>query len=319
MLTKAAQETPDFRVRRISARLIPFVMLLCSLSVAALAQGSSASASNIPIPAAVLTRLQNQINSDSVEEKRSALFEIRNLRAESASRVALPALRDKDPRIRATAAGSVIFLPSSEAAAALLPLLNDKAEVVRTETSYALGKAHDRSATTELVRLMKSDKILEVRAAAAIGLGEIGDVSAIESLTGILKSRPKEDDEFLRRSAARSIGQIAQINVTGDPTVLTPQNFLPDKFKDLGSSDATGSVPQLYANAISVLTTVLGSKSETDDTRREAAFALGAIGDSASLEVLRRYISAPDPYLAEICKEAVLKIERRNKLAGKSN
>jgi len=279
-----------------------------------IAQSMTAPASDIDIPAAVLARLQSQITNGSVEEKRSALSEIRNLRAESASRIALPALRDKDEMVRATAAGSVIFLPSSsEAAVALLPLLNDKSPFVRTETSYALGKAHDRSATSELVRLMKNDKVLEVRTAAAIALGEIGDSSAIESLVGVLKPRPKEDDEFLRRSAARSIGQIAQINVTGDTTVLTPQNFLPEKFKDLGSSNATGAVPQIYAGGVDMLVRVLRNKDESDDTRREAAFALGAIGDPRSLDVLRGYVTSQDPYLAEICKEAILKIERRNK------
>jgi HEAT repeat protein len=303
-------------IARASTRLASLALLFLSLHVVTTAQSP---APDIAVAPAVLTRLQNQINQGSVEEKRSALFEIRNLRAESASRIAVPALRDQDAMVRATAAGSVIFLSKAEGTAALLPLLNDKSEFVRTEAAYALGKVGDRSATGGLVRLMKSDKILEVRTAAAVGLGGIGDISAIESLTAVLKSRPKEEDEFLRRSAARSIGQIAQINVTGDPAVLTPQNFLPNKFKDLGSSDATGPVPQIYSDAVDVLTTVLRNKNETDDTRREAAFSLGAIGDSRSLDVLRSYLSGPDPYLAEICKEAVLKIERRNKLAGNSD
>jgi len=315
-LTSLLIKSAKRKIARDSTRIAFLALLFCSLHILTLAQST---APNIAIPQAVLTRLQNQINQGSVEEKRSALLEIRNLRSESASRIAVPALHDEDAMVRATAAGSVIFLPKAEGSVALLPLLNDKSEFVRTETAYALGKVGDRSSTAELVRLMKSDKILEVRTAAAVGLGGVGDLSAIESLTGVLKSRPKEDDEFLRRSAARSIGQIAQINITGDPTVLTPQNFLPDKFKDLGSSDATGPMAQIYSNAVDVLTTVLRNTNETDDTRREAAFSLGAIGDSRSLDVLRGYLSSPDPYLAEICKEAVLKIERRNKLAGKND
>ena len=286
--------------------MILLALLFCSLTLTAWAQGTTPSS-------LVLTRLHNQINQGSVEEKRSALSEIRNLRSESASRIALPALSDKDAMVRATAAGSVIFLQKPEAASSLLPLLKDKSEFVRTETAYALGKIGDRSATGELVRLMKNDKILEVRTASTVALGQVGDTAAISELVAILKRSPTEDDDFLRRSAARSIGQIAQINVTGDPSVLTPQNFLPDKFKDLGSSDATGGVPQAYAAAIDILTAVLRNKNESDDTRREAAFALGAIGDPRSLAVLRGYVGSPDPYLAEICKEAILKIERRAK------
>jgi HEAT repeat protein len=58
---------------------------------------------------------------------------------------------------------------------------------------------------------------------------------------------------------------------------------------------------------------VLENNNESDDTRRESAFALGAIGDAAAKPVLQRFVSSPDPYLAEICREALLKIDRRTK------
>src|SRR5256885_9009410 len=47
------------------------------------------------------------IKSGSVEEKREALFQIRNLRSEEASRIALPALKDSSQIVRATATSSV--------------------------------------------------------------------------------------------------------------------------------------------------------------------------------------------------------------------
>jgi HEAT repeat protein len=261
---------------------------------------------SLPIEQSLVRRL-----ADGTEQKRSALLEIRNLRSERASRLALPALRDKEPIVRATAAGSVIFLPKNEASAALIPLLGDKDEFVRREAAFGLGNVQDRAASDPLVKLMQRDKILEVRSAATIALGMIGDTSAIDSLLGILKTRPREEDEFVRRSAARSIGQIAQINVTGDPTVLTPQNFLPDKFKDLGPSDSTSPTPPVFAAAVDGLTTVLRNTNESDDTRREAAFSLGAIGDPRSVPVLQAFLSGADPYLAEIAREGLLKIERR--------
>ena len=290
--------------------LFLFVLLLLSINT------SSQSVSS-PAPELSLdeqTRLQQQIANGSVEQKRSALAEIRNLRNPAASRLAIPALSDKNPMVRATAAGSVAFLPSQEAAAALLPLVNDRTEFVRREAAYALGDVRDRSATPRLIQLMNGDKILEVRTAAAVALGKVGDPAALKALLDILKSRPREENEFLRRSAARSVGQIAQIGVTGNPDVLTPQNFLPDKFKDLGASDAIGATSQIFSEAGDVLTNILRSSTESDDTRREAAFALGAIGDKRSLPILETYLSSPDPYLAEICREAILKIERRNRI-----
>ncbi len=283
------------------------------LSVAAQVLSQSPAGDRDDLPPAVAVRLQSQINSPEIELRRSALSEIRNIETASASRIALPALRDAEPVVRATAAMSVIFLPRNEASAALLPLLADRDEFVRREAAHALGEVGDPSATGSLVRSMQSEKILEVRTAATVALGKIGDLAAVEGLAGVLKGRIREDDEFLRRSAARSIGQIAQVDRTGIRRVVTPQNFLPDKFKDLGSASTEGTGPRPeFANSVGVLITVLRNTSESDDTRREAAFSLGAIGDARAVPVLQTFRSAADPYLAEIAREALIKIERYN-------
>src|SRR5437868_3852812 len=50
--------------------------------------------------------LVNRIHSGDVEQKREALFQIRNLRSEEASRIAVPALKDRNEMVRATAASS---------------------------------------------------------------------------------------------------------------------------------------------------------------------------------------------------------------------
>jgi len=261
------------------------------------------------------SRLKQKIQNGSSEEKRSALSEIRNLRSPDASLIAVPALRDADLMVRATAAASVVYLPKEDAARALLPVLGDKNEFVRQETAYALGRVGDASATTNLISSMQKDKSHEVRTAAAVALGGIGDISALESLLGILRTRPREDDEFLRRSAARSVGQIAQIIETGDPSVLTPQNHLPDKYKKLDNASTT---PGGFGAAVDVLIKVLQNTAESDDSRREAAFALGAIGDEKAVPALRALVSSNDTYMAEITREALLKIEnRKNKALDK--
>ena len=282
------------------------LLLLCLLNTFVAAQVSGPGQ---VLSESTVARLRSHISTGTIEEKRAALLDIRNYSSPEASRLALPALTDKNEMVRSTAASSIIFLPKPEAARALLPLLDDKAEFVRREAAYALGEVGDPSATSRLVRLMTRDKVLEARTAAAAALGKLGDVSAVEPLLGVLRTSPKEDDEFLRRSAARSIGQIAQIRETGKTTVLTPQNFLPDKFKDIeGGSGQSG-----LASATSLLIRVLENDRESDDTRREAAYSLGAIGDPAARAALQRFTTSPDTYLAEICREALLKIEKRNK------
>ena len=254
-------------------------------------------------PQQKITDFAEALHTGNVEAKREALFQIRNLRSEQASRLAIPALTDSNEIVRATAASSIIFLPTDEAAGLLVPLLNEKAEFVRREAAYALGKVGSRNATDALLQHLQKDKILEVRSASAIALGEIGDVKAIESLTAILKKKPAEDDEFLRRSAARSIGQIAQIIQTGTATV-TPET------ETRKYSSLIGQFPA-FRLAVAELIQVLRNISEAPDTRREAAFSLGAIGDQLAISTLSANLTSDDPYLALISKEALLKFERQ--------
>jgi HEAT repeat protein len=257
-----------------------------------------------------LSGLRENLDRGDTEAKREALFQIRNLRSAQASRIALPALKDSNEIVRATAAGSVVFLPPNEAALALLPMLADKAEMVRREAAYALGEAGDPSALTALITLLQRDKIIEVKGAAAIALGKIGDAGAIEPLDRILQDKPDEEREFLRRSAARSIGQIAQFIQTGHIDQLTPQNFLAEKFKRFDKPKYPKLATQFpaFGPVLPMLIKVLQNKNESDDTRRGAAYALGTIGDSSALPALQTGLNSTDPYLAEICKEAIARI-----------
>lgn len=254
-----------------------------------------------------LTALETAIRTGTTEQKRDALFQIRNFRSEIASRSAIPALTDTDPIVRATAASAVTFLPKPEAITALSSLLADKDAFVRKETAYALGKVEHPDAAAPLIALLGRDRDLEVQAAAAFALGSSRNPLALDRLTRVLNQRPREENEFLRRSAARSIGQIAQSLRSGDTYVVTPQNFLPEKFKTLEGDEIARKHPEFKAAAGS-LARVLRNKNESDDTRREAAFALGSIGNRDSITVLQTYINSPDPYLAEIAREALAKI-----------
>jgi HEAT repeat protein len=262
---------------------------------------------------AQLEPLVQTLEHGDVEQRRSALASIRNLRTESASRIAIPALKDKNVMVRATAVSSVVFLPQAEAASVLIPMLQDRDEFVRREAAYALGEVGDASSVAPLLTILNREKAVEVRSAAVIGLGETGDTSTISPLLAILAKRPKEDDEFVRRSAARAIGRIAQFVRTGKRDVVTPQNFLPERFKDLKTPVIFSTTQKgVFQPAIAQLLKVLNGSNGSDDTRREAAFALGAIGDPSVLPALRSKIGAADNYLSEIAKEAVAKIEAVN-------
>jgi HEAT repeat protein len=227
-----------------------------------------------------------RLSSAEVEERRDAVVHLQVLHHPEASRVAVAALSDISPIVRATATTAVLSLPDSESAASLIPLLDDKDEFVRQEAAYALGKTRSESAVSPLIERLARDKKHGVRGAAVVALGEIRSESGVVALSQILrpdlaaasqkkkKSKGKEN-VFVLRSAARSLGQIG----------------------------SRAGVPALLA--------VVQDENAEGDVRREAANALGSIGDPAALPTLNSAMNASDPYLAHAAYEASRKISRR--------
>lgn len=258
-----------------------------------------------------INQLAQMVATGDIESKRSALFELRSIATPEASRAALPALKDPSEMVRATAAGSVVFLEGSEAVNALRPLLTDRMPFVRREAANALGNVGSWSATDILTAALNRERDAEVRLAFVIALGSIGDIEAMPVLTQILRDRPREENEMIRRSAARSLGQIATLIRSGTTYTVSPENFLPEKYKSVGDAAALLSNRIMTESdpAIRALITVLNNNNEADDTRREAAFALGAFGNKLAVPALERCRNSPDPYLAEIVSEAILKIQ----------
>ncbi|HYO99826.1 MAG TPA: HEAT repeat domain-containing protein [Pyrinomonadaceae bacterium] len=286
---------PDAAPRRALLRALAAVVLFF------VAAGGTAAAAHLHARAAIfpqtsqttLTPLQREIekqrarlSSGDVEERREAVMRLGAMARADSSRAALAALKDASVIVRATAARAVLFLPAVEAAAALLPLLAAKVELVRRETAYALVQTRSRTAVEALATALARDKEAGVRGAAAVALGQIGDEAATPVLTeaigrriartGFLNRitfRRTEENEFVRRSAAVALGQIK----------------------------SRAAVPALIA--------ALANERAGDDVRREAARALGLIGDPAAIPTLRAALAARDPYLLEIAAEALRKLE----------
>ncbi len=289
---------------------------LCAFAGNSFAQGNISAQSRIDWVSEKVS-LEQRIQSGSDEQKRDALFRIRNLELEEASLLAVPALRDNSEIVRATAVFAVIFLPKDQALNVLLPLLNDKKELVRREAAYALGKVGNSNAVNPLLQVLQKDKIADVKNACGVALGAIGDASAIDALTRILQNKPKKEnptDEFLRRSAARSIGQIAQIIQTNNTKILAPESSPSEKYNTIEKSKypKLAETFPVFRAAINMLIQSLQNPREFADVKREAAFALGAIGDESAKPVLQANLNNEDYYLAEISKEALRKISLRS-------
>ncbi len=227
-----------------------------------------------------IEKQRQRLASSDVEERRDALMRLGNLHRPDASRAAVAGLGDPVPVVRIGAAHAIVSLPADEAANLLLPLLQDKLEFIRREAAYALGETRSRSAVMPLANLLATDKEGSVRAAAAVALGRIGDESASTVLRRVLSGSPgagkkkskAETDSFVMSAAARSLGQI----------------------------HSTASVDILIAT--------LSNESVAAGIRREAAAALGQIGDSSAGPALRAALASDDPYVAEAARAALRKL-----------
>jgi HEAT repeat protein len=254
-------------------------LLVAGLVVAGVALGQTVVAQNsgqlTPIQREI-ERQRQRLSSSDIEERRDALMRLGNLKRPDASRVAVASLNDPAVQVRVAAAHAVVFLPSAEAAGLLLPLLQDRAEFIRREAAYALGETRSRTAVAGLTELLSGDKEAAVRGAAAVALGQIGDETAVNALSQALSGKKKKKaapaDEFLMRSAAHSLGQIR----------------------------SRAGLPVLIA--------ALADDQNPLDVRREAAAALGLIGDASAAPSLRAVLDSNDPYLAEAAREALRRL-----------
>jgi HEAT repeat protein len=226
-----------------------------------------------------IEKQRQRLASAEVDERRDALMRLGNLHRPDASRAAAAGLNDAVAAVRVAAAHAIVSLPPDEAAHLLLPLLQDKLEFIRREAAYALGETRSRSAVSALVNSLTTDKEMSIRAAAAIALGEIGDGSAVPALSQVLTDAPtgkkkskRQPDPFVMRAAARSLGQIHS------------------------------------ASSVNVLIATLSNETNSSDVRREAATALGMIGDSAAIPALRNAFASDDPYLSEAAWNALRKM-----------
>ncbi|HEV7859450.1 MAG TPA: HEAT repeat domain-containing protein [Pyrinomonadaceae bacterium] len=269
--------------------LIALFLLICLAP--GMTRASVTQAQSVQGTSSALTPLQREIEkqrqrlaSSDPEERRDAVMHLGQMKRPDSSQVAAPALHDLAGIVRATATRAVLSLPTDEAAALLIPLLQDADEFVRREAAYALGETRSRRAVEPLINSLAQDKLESVRSSAAVALGQIGDEVAVIPLTQTFTRRFKVSSGFLRRKK-----QIPENEFVRRAAALS-----------LGQIKSRAAVPALVA--------VLSDERAEPDVRREAARALGLIGDPAAIIPLRAALTARDPYLSRIAYEALRKI-----------
>jgi HEAT repeat protein len=210
-----------------------------------------------------------QLKSSDQEERREAAVRLSGLDGDAALSALTSALTDASPGVRALVLAG-LGERSEESVVPLVAarLTSDKDAFVRKAAAYALGRFSGTGRTAALVEALK-DKDLEVRGAAAVSLGDHPDAAALAPLAASLSDK----SAFVRAQAARALG--------------------------VNGSAAT--------QAVSALIRLLASDPDVE-VKRQAATAVGSIGDRSALPALERASDDRDTYLAQAARDSITMI-----------
>lgn len=217
-----------------------------------------------------VANLAARLNSSDEEERYDTVIHLGSIRTEASANALKLALNDASEKVRQAALEGLNGMRDPQ----LIPtfadrLAKDKSIFVRKTAAYALGNLQNPMATTPLVAALK-DKEQEVRGAAVVALGQYRDTSAVRPLITALADK----SDFVRAYAVYALG--------------------------INGRDATEAVPAIVR---------LFTSDDDLEVRRQAAHALGRIGDRSVLPQLERARHSSDPYLRQAAIEAIKLIE----------
>jgi HEAT repeat protein len=198
---------------------------------------------------------------------------------------------EKDSSVRKSATYALGKIGDARAVEPLTKALNDADSDVRRDAAKALGKIGDRRAVELLTRAL-NDSREYVRMNVAIALGKIGDVRAVEPLTKALNDSNSE----VRSGAA---GALDSVGWTPGRDELAAAYWILrgqwDKCVEIGGP------------AVEPLIRVLND-SNYWNVSRDAAEALGKIGDSRAVKPLIRALEDGSNDVRKSAAEALGKI-----------
>jgi HEAT repeat protein len=222
----------------------------------------------------LLKESANRIGKVRLQEYRAALGE-----KEEAIAALVELLQDKDDSVRSGAAFALGELgkASENVIAALLERLQDEHDSVRSGAAYALGlsgKASENVIAALLERLQ--DEHDSVRSGAAYALGNLGN--GLENVIAALLERLKDKHDSVRSGAVSALGNLGNGSENVIAALLERLQDEHDSVRS-GAAIALGELGNGLENVIAALLERL--QDEHDSVRSGAAIALGLSGKAS--------------------------------------
>ena len=179
-----------------------------------------------------------------------------------------------DTIVRMGAAKALGKIGDSSAVESLARALKDSEKYVRVNATEALGKIGNRQAVEPLIEaFLKPIQFWEVQREAADALAKIGDPRAVEPLVKSLRDRYSYSDRWVRRTVALALGKLGEPAVEPLVSILNDESIL--HFDRRNAAEALGVIGN--PRAIEPLIRALADRNVVES----AAWALEHIGEPA--------------------------------------
>jgi HEAT repeat protein len=156
-----------------------------------------------------LEQIAQQLDSDSVRDRKIALAALRDVAPNDAVPLIMKVIHDQDQQVRSMAVFALGVKGTAECLAVLVEILATEADYgVRADAAGALGYLEDVRAFEPLVRAFHEDADWLVRFSAAVALGNLRDPRARDTLLEALNC----EEEVMHQAAIAALGEIGAVD-----------------------------------------------------------------------------------------------------------
>jgi HEAT repeat protein len=286
----AGLASADACVRELSARLVAGQRNNATVSAALITRLAAPDAAmrtvaafglGLSQPAAALDPLISALRDATASVRANAAWALGRIDNGRALASLIGLFRDADPKVREAAVVATGRIDSSSSVAALMRVLqNDESPRVRRVAAWALGQKEAREAVDVLGTALGKDSDPRVREMIVWALGNSRGRTASAAITNALR---RDDDEAVRETAAWALGEMNDRSAA-DALGAAAENDKSSRVRGTaawGIGQLRGDGGKAPAGLLKVL------RDDDDDARLKAAWALGQIGDPASLSAIR--------------------------------
>lgn len=250
------------------------------LASEAVSERRLAAAQIVQLPRSVASRLVPQALEDPDDAVRlAALDAAAQLRLRGISELVVPWLNDPERRVRMAAIELLRVTPTEGADAALGRALSDPDPALRLSAAEALGASKTPEATLHLLSHL-DDPVPRVREAIARALAQLSDARSVVPLIG----KVQDSHAGVRAAVARALGELGDARASA-ALVLA----LADADDDVRAA-AARALGRLGEDSATLSLVSLIEKDTSTEVRIQAIEALGALGSDAAIEALVGYL-----------------------------